>query len=117
MYMFLEPSDDYLWDRSQEKLREQAWDSMAVNGFAESKIDTLTAQLLILLNGYLARPTPRKDKYWKRQSSSLYFALPEEFRIIVTMTEVKLAPKVRKFHSNKQNCFEKDKQERKKMVM
>ena len=100
----------YSWDVASYELKKTLFGLMYVNDLSESAFGGLMAQLEgfgrigladaaavsdIQRNGYLKRPNLENNEV------SLFFDLPEEIRITVTMTAVKLAPAVRKSNNNK----------------
>ena len=126
-YMLMSESGGaYSWDVASDELKKSLLGLMAVNDLAESAFGGLTAQLEVFgriglanaaavsdmqWNGYLKRPNLENNEV------SLYFGLPKELWITVTMTAVKLSPSVRNSKNNKQTCFKEKKRERDKMVM
>ena len=111
----LESGGAYSWDVASDELKKSLFGLISVNNIVESAFGGLTAQLEVFVRITLANSAAVRDMqrngYLKRPNLenidvSLYFGLPEELRITATMTEVKLAPAVRKSNNNNQDRFE-----------
>ena len=131
MYALLSESEgEYLWDGLSNELKEAFLGMMTFNDLAENVYGAIAAELEVFgrvglasalavsnmrQNGFIARPTAKKNI--KGDKVSIFVDMPEELRITLMITAVKLAPVVQKLNHIKMNRCKEKKREQDKLVM